>query len=332
MYAMIDCLSNPCWINPQIDFLLFLQNIRVNHFDIFDKFFLSITVFGEFWLPTLICAITYWCIDFRAGIYLFSLQGFNSLITHFFKMIACVYRPWVLSDKIHPSELAIPYAKGYSFPSGHSAMSSSVLGGVAYLSREKKIICTLLICLILLIGFSRLWLGVHTPQDVICGLLIGFTLVFVVNKIINWAETKPDRYLYLAFAVNILIILSIIYINYFNTYRIDYIDGNVLVDPAKTIYVTNVIYGYLLGLLNGCFLCRNFFPFDPKQASIRNRITRGIIGGVAIILILKYVINFIVMNQLQLRFAFPIMFITGLFITLIYPIIFQHFDNTKKAG
>ena len=329
---MIDCLSNPCWINPQIDFLLFLQNIRVNHFDIFDKFFLSITVFGEFWLPTLICAITYWCIDFRAGIYLFSLQGFNSLITHFFKMIACVYRPWVLSDKIHPSELAIPYAKGYSFPSGHSAMSSSVLGGVAYLSREKKIICTLLICLILLIGFSRLWLGVHTPQDVICGLLIGFTLVFVVNKIINWAETKPDRYLYLAFAVNILIILSIIYINYFNTYRIDYIDGNVLVDPAKTIYVTNVIYGYLLGLLNGCFLCRNFFPFDPKQASIRNRITRGIIGGVAIILILKYVINFIVMNQLQLRFAFPIMFITGLFITLIYPIIFQHFDNTKKAG
>ena len=182
---MIDCLSNPNWINPQIDFLLFLQNIRIGQPEFIDKFFLSITIFGEFWLPTLICAIVYWCIDFRAGLYLFTLEGFNSVITHFLKMLACVYRPWVLSDKIHPSKLAVPFAKGYSFPSGHSAMSSSVLGGTAYILRRKPVICTLLICLILLIGFSRLWLGVHTPQDVVCGLFIGLVSIFIVDKIIN---------------------------------------------------------------------------------------------------------------------------------------------------
>ena len=127
-------------------------------------------------------------------------------------MIACVYRPWVLSDKIHPSELAIPFAKGYSFPSGHSSMSSSVIGGLAYLLKRKKLICILLICLVLLIGFSRLWLGVHTPQDVICGLLIGFSLVFAVNKIIDWAEEKPNRYLFLTLLTDVLTALSIIYI------------------------------------------------------------------------------------------------------------------------
>ena len=66
---MIECLSNPSWINPQIDCLLFLQNFRIGHLEALDKFFLSITIFGEFWLPTLICAITYWCIDFKSGIY-----------------------------------------------------------------------------------------------------------------------------------------------------------------------------------------------------------------------------------------------------------------------
>ena len=31
---MIDCLSNPEWIKPQMDFLVFLQNIRINNFEI----------------------------------------------------------------------------------------------------------------------------------------------------------------------------------------------------------------------------------------------------------------------------------------------------------
>ena len=41
---MIDVLSSPEWINPQIDFLLFLQNLRIGHFEAFDKFFLSVTI------------------------------------------------------------------------------------------------------------------------------------------------------------------------------------------------------------------------------------------------------------------------------------------------
>lgn len=324
---MIDCLSNPSWLNPQIDFLLFLQNIRIAQPEFIDKLFLSITIFGEFWLPTLICAIVYWCIDFKAGLYLFTLEGFNSVITHFLKMLACVYRPWVLSNKIHPSKLAVPFAKGYSFPSGHSAMSSSVLGGTAFILRRKPIICILLICLILLIGFSRLWLGVHTPQDVVCGLLIGLASIFIVDRIINYAEKRQNRYLILAFILNITVALILLYICRFNTYRTDYVSGELLVNPAKSIYSTVVIYGFLLGLLNGAFLCRRFFPFDPHKTTIKNRITIGIIGSIFIVAGLKNIVGYIIMNELPTKIVFLAMFITGLFITLLYPIIFKSIDK-----
>lgn len=324
---MIECLSNPSWINPQIDCLLFLQNFRIGHLEALDKFFLSITIFGEFWLPTLICAITYWCIDFKSGIYLFSLESSNILLTHFFKMLACVYRPWILNNSLHPSELAVPFAKGYSFPSGHSAMASSIIGGVAYLVRNKKWLCATLIGLILLIGFSRLWLGVHTPQDVICGLSIGLILIFAINSLINWAEQNKNRYLYIAGIVNILALLALIYVDFFNSYRIDYVSGELLVNPQKSIYVTSVVYGYALGLINGCFLCRRFFPFNPKEGTLKNKIIRGIIGTILLLLLLKFVLEYIIMNTLSMKIAISIMFIMGLFVTLIYPVIFKKFQK-----
>ena len=320
---MIDCLSNTEWISPQIDFLLFLQNIRVGYFEIFDKFFLSVTVFGEFWLPTLICAIVYWCIDFRAGVYLFSLESFNIFFAHLFKMIACVYRPWVLDSRIHPSELAVPFAKGYSFPSGHSAMSSSVVGGVAYLLRKNKIICAALIGLVLLVGFSRMWLGVHTPQDVVVGLLMGLFFVFAGNTLINWAQNDKNRYLYLLGIINVFAVLALIFVNFFNTYRMDYVSGELLVDPQRLKYNTIVVYAFSLGLINGCFLCARFCPFNPKDVSVKRRIIRGIIGSLSLILLLKFVLERVIMNVIDLKAGIPLMFLVGIFVTLIYPLIFK---------
>jgi len=324
---MIDCLSNQAWLNPQIDCLLFLQNIRINQPEIIDKFFLSITIFGEFWLPTLICAITYWCVDFRAGVYLFSMESFNIFLAHFFKMMACVYRPWILDEKIHPSALAIPYAKGYSFPSGHSAMSSSILGGLAFLSRKKTVLCCFLILLVLMIGFSRLWLGVHTPQDVVCGLAIGLCLIFAVNKLVNWAEQDSKRYLYLLGITDVLVILALIYIFFFNTYRVDYVCGQILVDSMRQKYTTITAYGYGLGAINGCFLCRRFFPFNPKEVSIKRRILRGIIGAIILILLIKCILEYVFMNVVDMKIALSLPFIVGMFITLIYPIIYTKFKR-----
>ncbi|MBR1424762.1 phosphatase PAP2 family protein [bacterium] len=331
---MIDCLSNPEWLNPQMDFLFFLQNIRVNSSIIFDKLFLTITIFGEIWLPTLICSIIYWCIDFEIGVYLLSLESFNRFVAHFFKMIACVYRPWVLDNRIQPSELAVPFAKGYSFPSGHSAMSSSVFGGIAYLLRKNKLVSISLICLVLLIGFSRLWLGVHTPQDVICGLLIGVVLVFTVESMVTWAEKDSKRYIYLLAIINILVLSALVYTYFFATYRMDYVSGILLVDPQKLRYVNVVEFGYALGLINGCYLCKRYFPFNPKDSSVKQRVIRGLIGAIGIIILTKFLFGYILMNCIRIRYALTITFLIGITITLIYPIIFtkltEKYNHSKS--
>lgn len=319
---MIDCLSNPAWISPQIDFLLFLQNIRLGNLEIFDNFFLLVTVFGEYWLPTVLCAVIYWCVDAKAGIYLFTLEGLNALFTHIFKMLACVYRPWILDNRVHPSELAVPFAKGYSFPSGHSAMSSSVWGGMAYLLRSKKIWALLLIGLFLLVGFSRLWLGVHTPQDVICGFLIGIVLIFAVNPIIEWAEKDKNRYFYLIAGINIFAILALIFISCFNTYRMDYVNGELLVDPKPAIYHTLVLCVYGLGLINGCFLCRRFCPFNPSDVPVKQRVIRGIVGSVCVFLLVHTLFEYTFMSMMNWFAAIVLMFLLGCFVTLFYPLIF----------
>ena len=325
---MIECLSSPDWIKPQMDFLIYLQNIRVNCSDIFDKLFLSITVIGEFWLPTLICAIVYWCMDFKAGIYLFSLEGFNKLFAYLFKMLACVYRPWILDSRINPSPLAIPYATGYSFPSGHSAMSSSVLGGCAYLLKH-KLWSIILILLVLLVGFSRLWLGVHSPQDVIVGLALGFSLVFILPPVIEWAEKDRNRYILLTVIVDILVFIALIYIYFYNTYRMDYIDGKLLVDPQHLKDDTLITFAYSLGLINGCFLCAKISPFNPQETPLKERIIRGLIGGIGVIILIKIAFKYVLLSGMSAPYAALLAFLIGLTITLIYPVIFTKLKFTK---
>ena len=327
---MIEFLSDANWLAPQIDFLIFLQNIRMSFDGMFDKLFLSITVLGEIWAPTLICAILYWCFDSKKGIYLFSILSMNFLITHLLKMSACVYRPWILSKEIHPVEGAIAKAASYSFPSGHSATSASTLGGLAYILRKNKFVAAILISLVLLTGFSRLWLGVHTPQDVLVGLLTGFILIFFFLFFIDFLEQDKNRYLYALAGFDVFVIIGLTFICCLNTYPQDYVDGKLLVDFHDSIEHSIYIYAYAAGLFNGIALCRRFFPFEANTSSIKIRILRGIIGTVLLFTVLNPSVEFIFKGNCDCITSFVTVFSAGFFITAIYPLIFSKLENIIK--
>jgi len=89
-----------------------------------------------------------------------------------------------------PSVLRLAEETGYSFPSGHAMVSIGYYGYIIYLvyryvknKRARNIIILLLALLILLIGISRIYLGVHYATDIIGAYIIGLIYLHIfINK------------------------------------------------------------------------------------------------------------------------------------------------------
>ena len=75
-------------------------------------------------------------------------------------------------------EFLVKRPKGFSFPSGHSAAAFCAVG-VLYGAKIKKLFWPVLV-LAYLIAFSRLYLYVHFPTDVLAGALCGFLIGYGV--------------------------------------------------------------------------------------------------------------------------------------------------------
>jgi Membrane-associated phospholipid phosphatase len=83
-------------------------------------------------------------------------------------------------------------AKDASFPSGHTA--ASVASAVALCGYLKKRWSIPLIVLALMIGFSRLYIGIHYPSDVLAGLLDGIMLGLIAWAIERWMFRRFEWY------------------------------------------------------------------------------------------------------------------------------------------
>lgn len=91
-----------------------------------------------------------------------------------------------------PTEFRIINEIGYSFPSGHSMISMAFYGFLIYLiyknikNKYLKIsLITILSLLIVMIGISRIYLGVHYTSDVCAGFLISIAYLIIYIKIAN---------------------------------------------------------------------------------------------------------------------------------------------------
>lgn len=188
-----------------IDFLLQLQDIRLNAPDVVNGFFEFISTPLVYVVPVLLVALVYlWFVDKRVGRLILLTLLSTTCLTNIVKCAVKEPRPWVIDDSIQPSEAAMDEAKGYSFPSGHSSSTVSGYGQISFLAGRGLRIA--IIVLISLIVFSRLYLGVHTPLDVIVGVMIGLAMIFL-NKYLSRLSERDDRTFlivcagYVAFAV-----------------------------------------------------------------------------------------------------------------------------------
>ncbi len=307
------------WLAPQIDYLLFLQNFREITGGAFDNLFMFITSLGEITFPVMILAGIYWCINSKDGIYILWNWCLGMFFCQFLKSLTCIYRPWVLDSRITPIPHALSMSGGYSFPSGHTQTAVAIWGGIA-VCYKNKILRTILILLILLIAFSRNYIGVHTPQDVIVSVALSVILLFVVKKILEWVEKGKNNDIIVLVSVLLGCLLLVLF-EHFKSYPMDYLNGELLVNPLKMQVYTFPKMGLIMGTFIGWFVCRRFIGFDGAIGTVKEKVVRYLVGSI-VLSVVVYFVKVVFSDIVEQRFSmFITSFLSSLFITAIYPAI-----------
>lgn len=168
-----------------MDFLRVLEGMRTPFWDAVFQF---VTLFGEETLFMVCVMILFWCVNKRYGYFLLYIGFLGAAVNQFLKLIFCVPRPWVLDERFTIVESARQAATGYSFPSGHTQSAGGLFLGVGRLVHRTwvRIAC---VFIVLLVAFSRMYLGVHTPADVLVSLGIATLLVMTVSPVFHRAWT-----------------------------------------------------------------------------------------------------------------------------------------------
>lgn len=98
--------------------------------------------------------------------------------------------------RARPDIVRLAAATGFSFPSGHSMVSAAFYGYLIYLCilflkrPWKELVPVFLLLLVVFIGISRIYLGVHYASDVAAGFLAGFSWVIVFTSLTNRFRTN----------------------------------------------------------------------------------------------------------------------------------------------
>lgn len=261
-----------------IQILLWFQSLRA---PLLDAINFGITLLGEDAVLLVLICVMYWCLHKKNALFIIFNFFAGVFVNNALKITFCTPRPWLRDARIRPYEKALGTATGYSFPSGHVACAASVYGGLALLSwRKRKWLSWALIALTLLIGVSRMYVGVHTPQDVLVSLALGALLIFAVRAAQRWLERRPERDVW-ALAGILAASLALLLYTYGKPYPAGS-DRALLDDAYKTA-------GSLAGMGCGWFVERRWIRFDVRAPGWFQAVKAvvGLLGIIAARLLLK---------------------------------------------
>ena len=168
----------------------FLRLLAAGRTAVLDGFFSGLTYFGSELAFMAAALLMFWCIDKRQGYYVFLVGAFGTICNQFLKLAFRIPRPWVLDPEFQIVEAARADATGYSFPSGHTQNIVGTTASLFACRKEKwvRIVCAVLM---VLVPFSRMYLGVHTPLDVGVSLGACAILVLLIDRLYRRIDNSP---------------------------------------------------------------------------------------------------------------------------------------------
>lgn len=171
-----------------VGILLFLQEyVRNDGLTPIIKF---ITEYGSFTMIALgVILMIFGKRKYRiAGIVAVLAVVLDNIIVTGIKNVLARPRPYITFPEVIPM-VGIP--SKYSFPSGHTGFAFSV--ALSFCKYLPKKYCVISLVISALVGFSRLYLGVHYPSDVLAGVVVGFVASGLAYYIVEFIREKIKK-------------------------------------------------------------------------------------------------------------------------------------------
>lgn len=258
-----------------MEFLKLLEGIRTSFGD---TFFSAITHLGAETVFILLGLIFFWCINKKEGYYLLSIGFIGTVANQFLKLWFRIPRPWVKDPDFTIVESARAEASGYSFPSGHTQSSVGIFGGLARFNKNIWLrMVSIAICI--LVPFSRMYLGVHTPLDVGVSVAIALVLIFGLYPIIHKGfENEKIMRAVLAF----MAVISFAFLLFVLLYKFPAdVDADNLASGTKNAYK---MLGCTLGIWIAYEVDIRFIRFDTR-AVFWAQVLKFVVGLIPLLLI-----------------------------------------------
>ena len=254
-----------------MEFLRLLESIRIPALNVF---FSGITYCGDEIAFMVVAFALFWCVNKRTGYYAFLVGLFGTVGNQWLKIACRIPRPWVLDPNFTIVESARAAATGYSFPSGHTQNAVGTFGAMA-LRTERKWVRGVCIALIVLVPFSRMYLGVHTPLDVGAAFLMAAILLAAFYPIFRSEEKTKGAMPYLLAAG---IALAIVFVFYVSGIRADFAPGSE--DASNLAHAVKnawTLLGAIAGLLTVFLVDRKTLRFETR-APLLGQILKFVLG------------------------------------------------------
>lgn len=236
-----------------MEFLYMLEKLRVPGLN---EFMELITHLGAETAFLVTALIVFWCVSKQQGYYILSVGFVGTIVNQFMKLWFRIPRPFELDPNFECLPSAKPGATGFSFPSGHTQSSVGTFGGIAH-STKNKWLRIVAIVIAILVPFSRMYVGVHTPQDVLVATVIALALVFAFKPIVYGKDGKYIPVLLIAMSA-----LSIGYLCFVELYQFpEDVNFERLESGIESAYT---LFGALLGMIVVYFADKKWLQFSTK--------------------------------------------------------------------